>query len=131
MINNVVLVGRLTKEIEFKKTQSGISTVQFTVACDRRFKNEQGEKQADFINCVAWRQSAEYLSNYAKKGDRVGVTGRIQTRSYNDNQGNKRYVTEVVAENVEIYSSKSTNKADVETKSIGDEIVIMEDELPF
>lgn len=131
MINNVVLVGRLTKEIELKKTQSGISTVQFTVACDRRFKNEQGEKQADFINCVAWRQSAEYLSNYAKKGDRVGVTGRIQTRSYNDNQGNKRYVTEVVAENVEIYSSKSTNKADSETKSIGDEIVIMEDELPF
>lgn len=131
MINNVVLVGRLTKEIELKKTQSGISTVQFTVACDRRFKNEQGEKQADFINCVAWRQSAEYLSNYAKKGDRVGVTGRIQTRSYNDNQGNKRYVTEVVAENVEIYSSNSTNKAGSETKPIEDEIVIMEDELPF
>lgn len=131
MINNVVLVGRLTKEIELKKTQSGISTVQFTVACDRRFKNEQGEKQADFINCVAWRQSAEYLSNYAKKGDRVGVTGRIQTRSYNDNQGNKRYVTEVVAKNVEIYSSNSTNKAGSETKPIEDEIVIMEDELPF
>ena len=85
MINNVVLVGRLTKDIELRKTQSGLSVASFTVACDRRLSQEQknnNEQSADFISCVAWRGSADFLGNYAHKGDTVGVEGRIQTRSY-------------------------------------------------
>ena len=108
MINNVVLVGRLTKDIELRKTQSGLSVASFTVACDRRLSQEQknnGEQSADFINCVAWRGSADFLSSYAHKGDTVGVEGRIQTRSY-DRDGQRMYVTEVVANSVNLLHSK-------------------------
>lgn len=110
MINNVVLVGRLTKDIELRRTQSGLSTTTFTLACDRRLSAEQknnGAQSADFISCVAWRGSADFLSSYAHKGDTVGVEGRIQTRSY-DRDGQKVYVVEVLANSVNLLHSKQT-----------------------
>lgn len=110
MINSVVLVGRLTKDIELRKTQSGLSVASFTIACDRRLSQEQknnGEQSADFISCVAWRGSADFLGNYAHKGDTVGVEGRIQTRSY-DRDGQRVYVVEVLANSVNLLHSKQT-----------------------
>lgn len=110
MINSVVLVGRLTKDIELRKTQSGLSVASFTVACDRRLSQEQrnnNEQSADFINCVAWRGSADFLGKYARKGDTVGVEGKIQTRNY-DRDGQRVYVTEVLANSVNLLHSKQT-----------------------
>lgn len=110
MINSVVLVGRLTKDVELRKTQSGLSVASFTIACDRRLSQEQrnnNEQSADFINCVAWRGSADFLSSYAHKGDTVGVEGRLQTRSY-DRDGQRVYVTEVLANSVNLLHSKQT-----------------------
>ena len=92
MINRVVLVGRLTKDVEVRKTGTGLSVASFTVACDRRgSRDAQGQSQADFINCVAWRQAADFLGQYARKGALVGVEGRIQTRNYDDKDGKKVY----------------------------------------
>ena len=106
MINKVILVGRLTKDLELRKTASNTSVVTFTVACNRRFGSQQANNQptADFINCVAWNQSADFLARYASKGSLVGVEGRITTRSY-DGQNGKVYVTEVTCENVQLLSS--------------------------
>lgn len=118
MINNVVLVGRLTKDIELRKTQSGLSVASFTVACDRRLSQEQrnnNEQSADFISCVAWRGSADFLGNYGHKGDTVGVEGRIQTRSY-DRDGQKVYVTEIVANSVSILHSTQPRQAQAQTQ---------------
>ena len=98
MINNVVLVGRLTKDAELRYTQSNIAVATFTLAVNRNFKNDAGEREADFINCVIWRQAAENLANWAKKGALIGITGRIQTRNYENQQGQRVYVTEVVAD---------------------------------
>ncbi len=100
MINRVVLVGRLTKDVELRKTTTGISTASFTVACNRRTRSDQGQS-ADFINCVAWRQSAEFLANYAQKGSIVAVEGHITTRNY-EGQNGRVYVTEVTAESVQL-----------------------------
>lgn len=105
MINKVILAGRMTKEPELRKTQSNKSVLNFTVACNRKFKNENGESEADFINCIAWGQSAEYLSGYAHQGDLIGVEGSIQTRNY-DGQNGRVYVTEVICDNVCILSRK-------------------------
>ena len=106
-ITRVTLVGRLTKDIELKKTNSNASVCNFTVAVDRRFQSQQANGQsADFINCIAWRQSADFLAQYAGQGTIVAVEGRIQTRSY-DGQNGKVYVTEVVADNVQIISNRS------------------------
>ena len=110
MINNVVLVGRLTRDIELRKTQSGLSVATFTVACDRRMARGQdgnNQQSADFISCVAWRQAADFLSSYAHKGDTVGVEGKLQTRSY-DRDGQMVYVTEVLANSVNLLHSKQT-----------------------
>nr|DAI53519.1 MAG TPA: Single strand binding protein [Caudoviricetes sp.] len=112
MINSVVLVGRLTKDIELRRTQSGLSVASFTVACDRRLSAEQknsGTQSADFINCVAWRGSADFLGNYAHKGDTVGVEGRLQTRSY-DRDGQRVYVVEVLANSVNLLHSTQTRQ---------------------
>lgn len=118
MINNVVLVGRLTKDVEVKKTQSGLSVASFTIACDRRLSQEQknnNEQSADFISCVAWRGSADFLGQYSHKGDTVGVEGRIQTRSY-DRDGQKVYVTEIVANSVSILHSTQPKQAQAQTQ---------------
>lgn len=110
-INRVTLVGRLTKDIELKKTNSNASVCNFTVAIDRRFQSQQANGQnADFINCIAWRQSADFLAQYAGKGTIVAVEGRIQTRSY-EGQNGRVYVTEVVADNVQIISNRSGQNA--------------------
>lgn len=111
MINNVVLVGRLTKDPDLKYTGSGTAVATFTLAVNRNFTNQSGEREADFINCVIWRKPAETLANYAKKGVLIGVTGRIQTRSYDNQQGQKVYVTEVIADNFQLLESKKADSS--------------------
>ena len=110
MINKVVLVGRLTKDVELRKTNSNKSVCSFTLACNRRFtSNQEGGQNADFINCIAWNQSAEFLARYASKGAIVGVDGRIQTRNY-EGQNGRVYVTEVVCDSVQLIGgNKSAN----------------------
>ena len=106
MINKVVLAGRLVKDPVLRKTANGASVVSFTVACTRRFKQE-GQPDADFINTVAWNKTADIVSQYTHKGSLVGVEGRIQTRSYDDQSGKRVYVTEIVADSVQFLESKS------------------------
>ena len=105
MINNVVLVGRLTRDPELRYTPQNQAVGTFGLAVNRQFKNANGEREADFINCVIWRQQAENLAKFAKKGALIGITGRIQTRSYENQQGQKVYVTEVVADNFQMFES--------------------------
>lgn len=109
MINRVVLVGRLTKDPMLRKTQSGTSVTSFTVACNRRVGAGQ-EPQTDFINCVAWNRTADIVSQYTHKGSLVGVEGRIQSRSYDDAQGKRVYVTEVVCDSVQFLESRSVSE---------------------
>ena len=111
MINNTVLVGRLTREPDLKYTANGQAVATFTLAVNRNFTNQSGEREADFINCVIWRKPAETLANYARKGTLLGVTGRIQTRNYENQQGQRVYVTEVVAENFQLLESKNSNSS--------------------
>lgn len=105
-MNNCSLIGRLTKDPEVKKTQSGTSVCSFTIAVDRRFKNADGTRQTDFIPCVGWRQVADIIGQYFHKGSRIGITGSIQTRSY-DSQNGKVFITEVLAEEIEFIDKKS------------------------
>lgn len=106
MINIVTLIGRLTRDAELRYTPSNIATAQFNIACNRNFKNTNGEYDADFINCVMWREQAERFCNWTKKGMLVGITGRIQIRSYEGNDGKRVYVTEVVAENFQVLEKR-------------------------
>ena len=106
-MNQVQLVGNLTRDPEGGTTQSGIAYCRFTVACQRRFANQQGVREADFISCVAWRQTAEFIQRYFSKGSRIGLVGSIQTGSYTAQDGSKRYTTEVLVDNVEFVSSRS------------------------
>lgn len=110
MINNVVLVGRMTKDAELKYTGNNIAVASFSLAVNRNFKDANGERETDFINCVIWRQQAENLANWAKKGALIGITGRIQTRSYENQQGQRVYVTEVVAENFQMLESRAARE---------------------
>lgn len=110
MINNVTLVGRLTKDVELRYTPSNVAVGTFTLAVNRAFKNDNGEREADFINCVIWRKGAETLANHAKKGSQIGITGRIQTRNYENQQGQRVYVTEVIAENFALLDSRNSNQ---------------------
>lgn len=110
MINNVTLVGRLTKDPDLRYTQSGTAVGQFTLAVNRNFTNQQGDREADFINCVMWRKAAESFANYARKGTLIGLTGRIQTRNYDNQQGQRVYVTEIVVENFQLLESKEVNE---------------------
>jgi len=107
-MNKAILVGRLTKDPELRTTGSGVSTASFTVAVTRPFTNQNGERDADFISVVVWRKQAENVCKYTNKGSLVGVEGRIQTRSYDHTDGTKRYVTEVVADNVTFLGSKGS-----------------------
>lgn len=110
MLNRVVLVGRLTKDPDLRYTASGIAVANFTIAVNRPFSNQQGDREADFINCVVWRKPAENLANYMGKGSLIGVDGRIQTRSYDGQDGKRVYVTEVVADSVQFLESKNSNR---------------------
>ena len=107
MINNVTLIGHLTKDVELKYTPANQAVAQFTLAVNRTFKNANGERESDFINCVIWRKSAENFANWAKKGALVGITGRIQTRNYENQQGQRVYITEVIAENFQMLESRN------------------------
>lgn len=100
-MNKVILIGRLTKDLELKKTASGISVIQFTLAVNRPFKNAQGEYEADFLDCVAWRQTADYMADYLQKGYQIAVSGSLQKRSYVALDNSTRYVTEVIVDSVQ------------------------------
>lgn len=110
MINRTVLVGRLTRDPELKYTDSGVAVATFTVAVNRQFTNSQGEREADFIRCQMWRKAAENFCNFTRKGSLVGIDGRIQTRSYENQQGTRIFVTEVVAENFSLLESKNSSQ---------------------
>lgn len=107
-MNNVNLIGRLTKPVDLRYTQSGVAYGMFTIAVNRRFKNQNGEREADFINCVIWKKSAENLANFTNKGSLIGVSGAIQTRNYENQQGKRVYVTEVLVENFDLLESRKT-----------------------
>ncbi len=111
-MNKVELVGRLTKDPEIKLTSNQTQFCNFTVAVDRRFKDANGQRQADFINCVAWRQTATFIQKYFRKGNRIGLVGSIQTRSYDDQNGQKRFITEVVIDEAEFVESSGVASVD-------------------
>ena len=136
MINNVTLIGRLTRDADLRYTPSNIATAQFNIACNRNFKNANDEYDADFINCVMWREQAERFCNWTRKGMLVGIVGRIQTRNYENQQGQRIYVTEVVAENFQILE-KRDNTANQNSMteqmppSYTSPMDITDDKLPF
>lgn len=105
-MNNVTLVGRFTRDPELRQTQSGLSVTKFTIAVDRRFKDQNGEYGADFISCTAWRQTAEFIAKYFQKGQRIGIIGNIQTGSYDHQDGHKVYTTDVVVDQAHFVESK-------------------------
>jgi single-strand DNA-binding protein len=152
-MNRAIIIGRLTKDPEMRTTQSGIASTNFTVAVNRNFTNQSGEREADFLNCVAWRKQAENVAKYCTKGSQVAVEGRIQTRSYDAQDGSKRYVTEIIADNVTFLGSKGSN-ASIESNpesnptnpsknitttdlaedpyaNMGEEVALSDDDLPF
>lgn len=130
MLNRIVLIGRLTKDPELRYTPNGKAVTGFTLAVDRPFKNQQGEKEADFINIVVWGQQAESCANYLSKGKLAAADGRLQIRSYDDKDGQRRWITEVVADTVRFLSPKGEGQA-VEHKNIGTEVDFSDDDLPF
>lgn len=128
-MNKVVLVGRLTKDPEVKNTTNQVAFCNFSVAVDRKYKDQNGERQADFINCVAWRQQAGFISHYFKKGSFIGIVGTLQSRSFDDNNGQKRYVTEVVVDEVEFVGDKPKNQNSAESTQIAP--VFTEEEMDY
>ena len=157
-MNKVILIGRLTRDPELRTISTGAVTASFSLAVNRPFTNQNGEREADFINCVVWRKQAENVAKYCKKGHQVAVEGRIQTRSYDAQDGSKRYVTEVICDNVTFLTPKSSDSSsytnnyqnessgnyqapatDITTadvsedpfKDFGEEVVLSEDDLPF
>lgn len=139
MINRVVLAGRPTRDLELKSINSGTSVCSFTLAVDRNFKNKSGQREADFINCVAWGKTAKIMSQYVKKGSVIGVDGRIQTRSYNNRDGQRVYVTEVVVENFSFLGgsgkddqvSKNNQSSNNDPFASSKQADIADDDLPF
>ncbi|MDR3600205.1 MAG: single-stranded DNA-binding protein [Desulfosporosinus sp.] len=136
MLNRVVLIGRLTKDPELRYTPSGVAVANFTLAIDRNYKNAQGERETDFIPCVVYRQLAEFCANYLSKGKMAAADGRIQIRTYTGQDGQKRWVTEVIAENVHLLSPKDSGGGSTEAGSpnragsFGHE-VNLDDDIPF
>nr|DAT04310.1 MAG TPA: Single strand binding protein [Caudoviricetes sp.] len=135
MINNVCLVGRLTRSVDLRYTPNGTAFGSFSLAIDRTYKNQAGEKETDFINCVIWRKPAVNLSNFTKKGSLIGVEGRLQSRSYDNKEGQKVYVTEVLVENFSLLESKAVTEGrqeapigNVEQVQFGE---VHDDDLPF
>lgn len=140
MINSVTLVGRLTKDIEVRYTQSEKAVGNFTLAINRRFKNQNGEYETDFIDCVVFGKQAETMAQYTKKGDLIGVEGSIQKRAYEDKEGNKRYATEIMVEKITFLQTNKKEETKVEDNPYKDMSVkveasqqfeITDDDLPF
>ena len=121
-MNKVIIIGRNTKDIELKTTSSGTSAIEFSIAVNRAFKNANGERESDFFNCVAFSKLAETISKYVKKGDQLGVEGRLQTRNYTNREGKKIYVTEIVVENVEFLQSKKQDEPKWEELNPDDDV---------
>ena len=119
MINNVVLVGRLTRDPELRTTGSGISVATFTLAVDRQFTNASGQREADFISCVIWRKAAENFCNFTSKGSLVGIQGRIQTRNYDNKDGQRVYVTEVLVDNFSLLESRRERESRQQNSGFG------------
>ena len=115
MINNITLVGRLTKDSDLRYTSNGTATATFSLAVNRPFKSANGEREADFINCVIWRKNAEDFANFTRRGALVGITGRIQTRNYENKGGQRVYVTEIVVENFTLLESKKDGASNGQT----------------
>ena len=147
-MNKAIIIGRLTRDPEMRTTQSGINSTTFTVAVSRNYTGANGERETDFLNCVAWRGQAENIKKYCTKGTQVAVEGRIQTRSYDAQDGTKRYVTEIIADNVTFLGGRgsnggsdtnfvgdenitTTNIAEDPFKDFGDEVALSDDDLPF
>jgi single-strand DNA-binding protein len=139
ILNRVVLIGRLTRDPELRYTPNGVAVANFTLAVDRNFKNAQGERETDFIPCVVFKQQAENVTNYLSKGKLAAVDGRIQVRSFTGQDGQKRWVTEVIAENVRFLSPKEHTEASnsgaerpygPDNRSYGNE-VSLDDDIPF
>ena len=154
-MNKAILIGRLTRDPELRTTPTGRNVCQFSVAVNRTYTNASGEREADFINCVVWDKQAENLARYQKKGNQIAVEGRIQTRNYDDNNGKKVYVTEILASNISFLDAKSANagggsfnnlpeppiQEDVQVSTVsvekdpfeafGDSIEISDNDLPF
>jgi single-strand DNA-binding protein len=136
MINNVVLVGRLTAMPDLRKTPNGVSSLQGTLAVNRNFKNQNGEREADFINFQAWRGVADVIAQYCSKGSLIGITGRLQVRSYEKN-GERRYVTEVIAETVTLLEKRNNNQNSNTSSGYNspfagtNQIDLADDDLPF
>jgi single-strand DNA-binding protein len=114
MINQLTLVGRLTKDPEIRITSEGVPITHITLAVSRHFKNQQGQIEADFVQCTLWRKTAENTANYCRKGSVVGITGRIQTRHYDNSEGRRVYVTEVIAESVQFLSRRQSENVPAE-----------------
>ena len=129
-MNIIALVGRLTADPELKHTQSGIAVSRFTIAVDRAYTKQGEEKQADFINIVVWRNSAEFLCKYFKKGQRIGVQGSVRTGSYMDNNGIKRYTFEVYADRIEFVERKDKDNGSSSTAQ-DEEYIPHDEDLPF
>ena len=108
-MNKVILIGRLTKDVEMRQTPNGVSLARFSIAVTRRFKNSNGEYDADFINCIAWRKTGEFIARYFQKGSMIAIVGSIQTRSWDGNDGKKQYATEVIVDEAYFTGSKSEN----------------------
>ena len=149
-MNKAIIIGRLVRDQEMRTTSSGINSTTFTVAVSRNYTNPNGERDTDFLNCVAWRKQAENIAKYCNKGSQVAVEGRIQTRSYDAQDGTKRYVTEIIADNVTFLGTRGGNISSTDTdftnnnsniattditedpfKDFGDEVALSDDDLPF
>lgn len=148
-MNKIMLIGRFTKDPELRYTKNGTAVASFTLAVSRRFTNQNGEREADFFNCVAWNKTAEFIAQYFKKGQAIGLEGRLQVRSYEGNDGQRRWATEVVAEQVEFVGSKNggknnsgngnsssshnSNSSDYSDSGLGlgEEIVFDDNDIPF
>lgn len=131
MLNRIVLIGRLTKDPELRYTPNGKAVAGFTLAVDRSFKNQQGEREADFINIVVWGNQAENCANYLAKGKLAAVDGRLQIRSFDGQDGQRRWVTEVVADNVRFLSPKTSSDSPGASGIMGSEVDFSDDDIPF
>ena len=148
-MNKAIIIGRLTRDPEMRTTTSGTNSTTFTVAVSRTYTDANGERGTDFLNCVAWRKQAENIAKYCTKGSQVAVEGRIQTRSYDAQDGTKRYVTEIIADNVTFLGGRGSNvpsednyvggNSSVDTtdisedpfKDLGEEVALSDDDIPF
>jgi single-strand DNA-binding protein len=131
VLNRIVLIGRLTKDPELRYTPNGKAVASFTLAVDRPFKNQRGEREADFINVVVWGSQGENSANYLAKGKLAAVDGRLQIRSYDDKDGQRRWITEVVADSVRFLSPKGSQDNSFEPTNMGSEVDFSDDDIPF